>query len=136
MERIWPVFTSMTTAVPLTAFEVSIALARACSDSYWSWESRVSSRPVPGLEDTWFVTGDWGSATPPGDSMIVSLPSTPARRWLSPNSSPAAPFPAALVNPTTGAARFPFGTSRLESAISEMPGKASAEIFCPVAWDS
>ena len=45
MERIWPVFTSMTTAVPLTAFDVSIALASACSDSYWSWESRVSSRP-------------------------------------------------------------------------------------------
>ena len=36
MERIWPVLTSMTTAVPLTAFEVSIALASACSDSYWS----------------------------------------------------------------------------------------------------
>ena len=91
MERIWPVFTSMTTAVPLTAFEVSIALASACSDSYWSCVSSVSSSPVPGVEDTWFVTGDCGSATPAGDSMIVSLPSTPARRWLSPNSSPPAP---------------------------------------------
>ena len=60
MERIWPVFTSMTTAVPLTAFEVSIALASACSDSYWSWVSRVSSRPVPGLEATWSVTGRLG----------------------------------------------------------------------------
>ena len=48
MERIWPVFTSMTTAVPLTELEVSIALASDCSDSYCSWESSVSSRPVPG----------------------------------------------------------------------------------------
>ena len=64
MERIWPVLTSMTTAVPLVALEVSIALASACSDSYWSWESRVSSRPVPGLEATCWVTGDWGRATP------------------------------------------------------------------------
>ena len=60
MERIWPVFTSITTAVPLTEFEVSMALASACSDSYWSWESSVSSRPVPGLEATWLVTGDCG----------------------------------------------------------------------------
>ena len=58
MERIWPVFTSMTTAVPLTESDVSIAWANACSDSYWSWESRVSSRPVPGVVDFWFVTGD------------------------------------------------------------------------------
>ena len=67
---------------------------------------------------------------------MVSLPSTPARTWLSPNSRPAAPWPAALVNPTTGVARFPFGTTRLESEISEMPGKASVEIVCPVAWES
>ena len=40
------------------------------------------------------------------------------------------------MNPTTGEARFPFGTSRLESAMSEMPGKASAEIVCPVDWGS
>ena len=66
MERIWPVFTSITTAVPLVALEVSIALANACSDSYWSWESRVSSRPVPGLEATCWVTGDWGRVTPRG----------------------------------------------------------------------
>ena len=128
MERIWPVFTSMTTAVPLTESDVSMARASACSDSYCSWESSVSSRPVPGVVDSWFVTGDWGSATPLGDSMIVSLPATPASRRLSPYSSPAAPWPAPFVNPTTGAARFPLGTSRLESAMREMPGKASAEI--------
>ena len=91
MERIWPVLTSMTTAVPLVELEDSIALARACSDSYWSCESSVSSSPVPGLEATWSVTGDWGRATPAGDSMIVSLPSTPASWRLSPYSSPAAP---------------------------------------------
>ncbi len=136
MERIWPVFTSMTTAVPLTELEVSIALANDCSDSYCSWESSVSSRPVPGLEATCCVTGDWGRVTPPGDSMYVALPGVPARRELSPNSRPPAPLPAAFVNPTTGVARFPFGTTLLESAISEMPGKASAEIFCPVAWGS
>ena len=136
MERIWPVFTSMTTAVPLTELEVSIALANACSDSYCSCESRVSSRPVPGLEATCWVTGDWGSVTPAGDSSIVALPLVPASSLLYSYSSPAAPWPAALVNPTTGAARFPFGTTRLESAISEIPGKASAEIVCPVAWES
>ena len=68
MERIWPVFTSMTMAVPLTASEVSIAFASACSDSYCSWESRVSSRPVPGVEATCCVTGDCGRVTPAGDS--------------------------------------------------------------------
>ena len=136
MERIWPVFTSMTTAVPLVAFELSIDLASACSDSYCSCESRVSSRPVPGLEATCCVTGDWGSVTPAGDCMIVSLPSTPASRVLSPYSNPPPPLPAAFVNPTTGAARFPFGTSRWESAMSEMPGKASVEIVCPVDWGS
>ena len=68
MERIWPVFTSMTMAVPLTALEVSIALARACSDSYCSCESSVSSRPVPGVVATCWVTGDCGSVTPAGDS--------------------------------------------------------------------
>ena len=82
IERIWPVLTSITTAVPLTASDVSIALASACSDSYWSWVSRVSSSPVPGVVDTWFVTGDWGSATPAGDSMIVSFPAVPASWWL------------------------------------------------------
>ena len=45
MERIWPVFTSMRIAVPLRACEDSMAWARACSDSYWSWVSRVSSSP-------------------------------------------------------------------------------------------
>src|SRR5271169_5010002 len=128
MERIWPVLTSITTAVPLTALEDSIALASACSDSYWSWVSNVSSMPVPGAVATWFATGDCGNATPAGDSMIVSLPSVPANRWLSPYSSPAAPRPDALVNPTTGAARLPFGTTRFESAISVMPGMASAVI--------
>ena len=136
MERIWPVLTSITTAVPLTASDDSIALASACSDSYWSWVSRVSSNPVPGVVDTWFVTGDCGSATPAGDSMIVSFPAVPASWRLSPYSSPAAPWPDALVNPTTGAARFPLGTNRLESSMSVMPGMASAEIFCPVVWGS
>ena len=68
--------------------------------------------------------------------MIVSLPSVPAKRWLSPYSSPAAPCPAALVNPITGPAKFPLGTIRFESAIIVMPGKASAEIFCPSDWGS
>ena len=62
--------------------------------------------PVPGAVAIWFATGDCGNATPPGDSMIVSLPSVPANRWLSPYSSPAAPCPEALVNPTTGAAKI------------------------------
>ena len=136
MERTWPVFTSISTAVPLTAWDDSIALASACSDSYWSWVSSVSSRPVPGDVATWFATGDCGNATPPGDSMIVSLPSVPARRGLLPYSRPAAPCPAALVNPTTGPARFPFGTMRFESAIIVMPGKASADIFCATDWGS
>ena len=54
MERIWPVLTSITTAVPLTALDDSMAWASACSDSYWSWLSRVSSRPVPGVVAAWF----------------------------------------------------------------------------------
>ena len=113
MERIWPVLTSITTAVPLTAFEDSIALASACSDSYWSWVSSVSSMPVPGVVATWFATGDCGSATPAGDSMIVSLPSVPASSWLSPYSSPAAPCPIALVNPTTGGGQVAVGDDPL-----------------------
>ena len=73
MERIWPVLTSMTIAVPLVASEETMALANACSDSYWSCLSKVSSRPVPGLPATWLVTGDCGRVTPDGDSMMVSL---------------------------------------------------------------
>ena len=131
MERIWPVLTSITTAVPLTALDDSIALANACSDSYWSWVSRVSSRPVPGTVGVWLVTGDCGRATPEGDSMMVSFPAVPASTWLLPYSRPAAPCPAALVKPTTGAARFPLGTSRLESATNVIPGMASAAIVWP-----
>ena len=136
MERISPVLTSMTMAVPLTELDVSIACARACSDSYCTCVSSVSSSPVPGDVATWFVTGDCGSATPPGDSMIVSLPAEPASEWLSPYSMPAAPFPAALVNPITGEARLPFGTSRFESAINVMPGSESLVIVSTVACGS
>ncbi len=80
MDRIWPVLTSITTAVPLRAFDDSIARASACSDSYWSWVSSVSSSPVPGVVATLSVTGDCGRATPAGDCMIVSLPSMPAKQ--------------------------------------------------------
>src|SRR6185437_10041389 len=110
MERIWPVLTSITTAVPLTEFEDSIALANACSDSYWSWLSSVSSSPVPGVVATLSVTGDCGIVTPAGDFTIVSLPSVPANSVLFPYSRPAAPWPDPLVKPITGAARFPLGT--------------------------
>ena len=67
---------------------------------------------------------------------MVSFPSVPASRELSPYSSPPAPTPAALVKPITGEARLPLGTTRLASSIRVMPGKASAEIFCPVEAES
>ena len=61
MDRIWPVLTSITTAVPLSEFEDSIALASVCSDSYWSCVSSVSSSPVPGVVATLSLTGDCGA---------------------------------------------------------------------------
>ncbi len=91
IERTCPVFTSITTAVPLTAFDDSMARANVCSDWYWSWGSIVSSSPVPGVVATWLVIGAWGSVTPDGDSMIVSLPFVPSSIRLYPYSRPAAP---------------------------------------------
>ncbi len=132
IDRICPVLTSITTAVPLTAFEDSMALASACSDSYCSCVSRVNSRPVPGVVATSSVTGDCGMATPEGDSTIVSLPLMPANFLLSPYSRPPAPCPAALVNPITGEAKFPLETTRLASSMVVIPGIASASICWPV----
>ena len=110
MERIWPVFTSMTTAVPLTALRGLDRLGQRLLGLVL--ELGVERELQPGARasrPTWSVTGDWGSATPAGDSMIVSLPSVPASSWLSPYSSPAAPCPAALVNPTTGRGQVAVG---------------------------
>ena len=113
MERICPVLTSITTAVPLTAFDDSIALASACSDSYCSWVSNVSSSPVPGVVATWFVTGDCGRATPAGDSMIVSLPAVPASWLVVAVLEPGCALTGGVGEPDDGCGQVPVGNQPL-----------------------
>ena len=135
MERICPVFTSMTMAVPLSDCDDSMAWARACSDLVLQLRYRGSARvPVPALlADPVGHRGLRAAPRPEGDSMIVSLPAVPASSWLSPYSMPAAPAPMPLVKPSTGEARFPLVTTRLESATSVMPGNGVGRDLLPVA---
>ena len=79
--------------------------------------------------------GTAGSATPAGDCMIVSLPSTPASRWLSPYSSPAAPLPGGVGEPDHGRGEVP--VRHLPLGVVDRArcrGRRPPEIFCPVAW--
>ena len=112
-----------------------MAPASACSDSYCSCESRVSSSPFPAVLATRSVTGDCGRATPDGDSRSVNLPDVPASFWLSPYSIPAAPPPAVGEADHRGR-QSPLGTMRLESPTKVIPGKVSVEIFPALAWET
>ena len=69
MARMSPVFTSMMTAVPPVAWEATISAAKACSVTYWTDSSRVSSIPVPGCGRRRVLPV--GSATPSGESIDV-----------------------------------------------------------------
>ncbi len=103
MERISPVRVFMTMAIPLLACDAVISEPRACSVTYWSGSSMVSSMPVPALEEDNCVVLP-GSVTPLGDCSIVSVPFSPPRRPLYWYSSPDKPVPSAPTSPMTGAA--------------------------------
>ena len=119
MARMSPVLTSMITAVPPVAWEATISAARACSATYWTDSSRVSSSPVPGVAGV-----DWlplGRATPLGDVSTSVAPALPARvdwYWY---STPELPSPSHPTVPTTGWASSPTGTTRWESGTRLIP---------------
>ena len=93
IERMSPVRTSITSAIPLVAWVATICAARSCSVVYCSCWSKVSSRPVPARATRWSVAGVPGRVTPPGDSSSVSLPGVPDSSLLNSYSSPDAPVP-------------------------------------------
>ena len=122
--RTSPVFTSITTAVPLKACEAAISAARACSATYWMDSSMVSSTPVPGLAATEAVPP--GSVTPSGASSRLFEPAFPARRDWYWYSSPDAPLPSQLTDPRRGDASWPAGSTRCVSGTRLMPARLRA----------
>src|SRR5664280_2719786 len=125
MARTSPVFTSMTTAVPLNAWEAEISAASACSATYCTDWSMVSSTLVPGVELT-AASAPPGSVTPSGAVRRLFDPALPARSDWYWYSSPDAPLPSQLTDPTTGEASRPLGSTRWVSAIRLMPGRLRA----------
>ena len=107
MARMSPVFTSMITAVPDVGFEATISAARACSVTYCTDSSRVSSSPVPGWAGV--DASVLGSVTPSGDSRTSVLPALPARSDWYWYSIPDVPAPFHPTVPTTGSASSPTG---------------------------
>ena len=67
LARMSPVFTSITMATPQVAWEATISAPRACSATYWTDSSMVSSMPVPALAGA-LVAMAPDRATPSGDS--------------------------------------------------------------------
>lgn len=123
MARMSPDFTSITTAVPPWAWEATTSAARACSATYWTDSSMVSSRPVPGWAAVVWLP--LGRATPPGDWSRSSVPAVPARSCWNWYSRPELPLPFQATVPTTGWARRPTGTTRWDSGMRLMPGNRS-----------
>ena len=119
MARMSPVLTSITSAVPPVAWEARISAASACSATYWTDSSKVSSIPVPACAGV-----DWlplGSATPSGDCMRWVVPGRPANIAWYWYSIPDVPLPSQPTVPTTGWASRPTGTTRWDSGTRLMP---------------
>ncbi len=114
----------MTTAVPLKAWEAAISAANACSATYWTDSSMVSSSPVPGVEATELPAP--GRVTPSGVSIRLLEPALPARSDWYWYSRPDAPFPSQLTVPTTGDASRPSGSTRWVSGTRLIPGRLRA----------
>ena len=119
MARMSPVFTSMMTAVPAVACEARISEASACSATYWTDSSRVSSRPVPGSAGV--DRSPLGRVTPSGDSRTSVVPGLPAKDDWYWYSMPEVPAPFHPTVPTTGWASSPTGTTRCDSGTRLIP---------------
>ena len=72
--RIWPVFTSMTTARPVSPSSALSCWARSRSATYCSEESMVSSSPTPGLALRITVAVEAGKLTPELDTYSLGDP--------------------------------------------------------------
>ena len=134
MARMSPLFTSMTTAVPPVAWDATISAASACSATYWTDSSRVSSMPVPGVDGV--DCPPLGRATPSGDVRMLVLPALPASRDWYWYSTPDVPAPFQPTVPTTGSASSPTGTTRWASGTRLIPLRSSLVTAAATASDT
>ena len=136
MARMSPVFTSSTTAMPLKAWEAAISAARACSATYCTDSSMVSSRPVPGSGEhrAGPVTGQGARrlGTPAGSR---SRPGRPAVDWYW-YSRPEVPVAVPSDRPHHRMGQLPVGLHPLGLGDQVDPGQVRAVTLAATALET